>query len=173
MWRTPDLRRSVVRVVARSGTEGTSADISYERTPDAHARPQGLLTAPPHVVRRAPHWLSAALAVCVLLPAMAQAQVSPFRGARGPGLSPDDNRLLFASVAQLNAAEPSQVGRSGAWNNPQTNSSGTSTILRVFRSGGMPCHLVRHHIVVAGRPPGHDYRLTWCRTPSGEWKTKG
>jgi hypothetical protein len=30
---------------------------------------------------------------------------------------------------------------------------------------------VRHHIV-AGRPPPRDYRLTWCRTPTGEWKIK-
>ena len=102
--------------------------------------------------------------------AAAQAQINPFRG--GPGLAPQDNQLLFESVARLNAAEPTQVGRSEAWSNPQTNSSGTSTILRVFRSGGMACHLVRHHIIVAGRPPGHNYRLTWCRTPSGEWKIK-
>jgi surface antigen len=117
--------------------------------------------------------LSAALAACLLLPAAAQAQVNPFRGSGGRGLSPEDNQLLFESVAQLNAAEPSQVGRSTAWSNPQTKSSGTSTILRVFRSGGMACHLVRHHIVVAGRPLGHEYRLTWCRTASGDWKTKG
>ena len=117
--------------------------------------------------------LAAALAVCVLLPTVAQAQVIPFRGSRGPNLSADDSQLLFESVARLNAAEPSQVGRSEAWSNPQTNSSGTSTVVRVFHSGGMVCHLVRHHIVVAGRPPGHDYRLTWCRTSTGEWKTKG
>ena len=116
--------------------------------------------------------LSAALAVCVLLTGAAQAQINPFRGSGGRGLSPEDNQLLFESVARLNAAEPTQVGRSEAWSNPQTNSSGTSTILRVFRSGGMACHLVRHHIIVAGRPPGHNYRLTWCRTPSGEWKIK-
>jgi hypothetical protein len=36
----------------------------------------------------------------------------------------------------------------------------------------MTCHLVRHHVVVAGQPPRHDYRLTWCRTASGEWKIK-
>jgi len=117
--------------------------------------------------------LAAALAVCVLLPTVAQAQVIPFRGSRGPNLSAEDSQLLFESVARLNAAEPSQVGRSEAWSNPQTNSSGTSTVVRVFHSGGMVCHLVRHHIVVAGRPPGHDYRLTWCRTSTGEWKTKG
>jgi hypothetical protein len=38
------------------------------------------------------------------------------------------------------------------------------------RSGGMACHLVQHHIVTGGT--GRDYRLTWCRTSSGEWKTK-
>jgi surface antigen len=116
---------------------------------------------------------SVALATCLFLPAVLQAQVNPFRGSRGPGLTAEDNRLLFESVARLNAAEPSQVGSSEAWNNPQTNSSGTSTILRVFHSGGMACHLVRHHVVVAGRQPGRNYRLTWCRTSSGEWKIKG
>ena len=117
-----------------------------------------------------PRCLSAALAALVLLPAAAQAQINPFRG--GQGLSPEDNRLLFESIERLNAAEPAKVGRSEAWSNPQTKTSGTSTILRVFRSGGMACHLVRNHIVVAGQPPGRDYRLTWCRTPSGEWKIK-
>ena len=116
--------------------------------------------------------LSAALAACVHLSAAAQAQVIPFSGNFGRGLSPSDNQMVFESVARLNAAEPSQVGSSEAWNNAQTNSSGTSTILRVFHSGGMACHLVRHHVVVAGRQPGHNYRLTWCRTPSGEWKIK-
>jgi hypothetical protein len=55
---------------------------------------------------------------------------------------------------------------------PQTNNFGTSTVVRVFRSGGVACHLLRHHIVVAGRRSGLDYRLTWCHTPSGEWKIK-
>jgi surface antigen len=116
--------------------------------------------------------LSAALAACFLLSASAQAQVNPFRGSGSRGLSPEDNRLLFESVARLNAAEPSKVGSSEAWSNPQTKSSGTSTVLRVFHSSGMVCHLVRHQIVVAGQPPGHQYRLTWCRTPTGEWKIK-
>jgi surface antigen len=116
--------------------------------------------------------LLGALAGCFILSAAAQAQVMPFRGTLGPGLSPQDSQLLFESIARLNEAEPAKVGRSEAWSNPQTNTSGTSTILRVFRSGGMACHLVRNHIVVAGQRRGRDYRLTWCRTPSGEWKIK-
>jgi hypothetical protein len=114
---------------------------------------------------------SAALAVCVLLHGAAQAQVIPFSGNFGQGLSPSDHQKLFESVARLNAAEPSKVGQSDSWNNPETKSSGTSTILRVFHSRGMACHLVRHQIV-AGRPPPRDYRLTWCRTSTGEWKIK-
>jgi surface antigen len=122
--------------------------------------------------RSSPRCLFPALAICLLLPAVAQGQINPFRGSGSRGLSPEDNQLLFESVARLNAAEPSRVGGSEAWSNPQTNSSGTSTILRVFHSGGMACHLVRHDIVVAGGHPGHNYRLTWCRTASGEWKIK-
>ena len=115
-------------------------------------------------------WALAALAALILLPAAIQAQVNPFRG--GPGLSQEDNRLLFESVARLNAAEPAHAGLSEAWSNPQTNNSGTSTILRVFHSGGMVCHLVQHRIVVLRRPPPVSYRLTWCRTSNGEWKIK-
>src|SRR5215471_17007679 len=73
---------------------------------------------------RSPTCLSAALAVWLLLTSAAQAQVIPFQGNFGPGLSPEDNQLLFESVARLNAAEPSQVGRSEAWSNPQTKSLG-------------------------------------------------
>jgi hypothetical protein len=85
---------------------------------------------------------------------------------------PEDYKLLFKSVVRLNAAEPSRVGRSEAGSNPATQASGTSTILWVFRSGGMACHLVRHHIVVVGQARARDYRLTWCPTSTGEWKIK-
>jgi len=108
----------------------------------------------------------------VLLPAATQAQVIPFSGNFRQGLAPSDNQMMFESVARLNAVEPSKVGQSDSWSNPETKSSGTSTILRVSHSGGKACHLVRHQIV-AGRPPPRDYRLTWCRTSTGEWKSKG
>lgn len=50
------------------------------------------------------------------LPAAARGDAGPGQPVPrlpGPGLSPQDNRVLFESVARLNAAEPSQVGRSG------------------------------------------------------------
>src|SRR5215467_7430104 len=80
---------------------------------------------------RLPSYLFAALTACVLLFEAAWAQVLPFGGNVGPGLSPEDNHLLFESVARLNAAEPSRVGLSEARSNPQTRTSGTSTIIRV------------------------------------------
>jgi surface antigen len=118
-----------------------------------------------------PRGLAAAFAACLLL-STAQAQVIPFGGNFGPGLSPEDNRLMVESIARLNAAEPSRIGLSESWSNPQTRTSGTSTILRVFHSRGMTCHLVRHHIVAVGQARARDYRLTWCRTPAGEWKIR-
>jgi surface antigen len=119
---------------------------------------------------RSPWCFSAALVTC-LLPAGAQTQVIPFGPYFGPGLSPSDTQMAFESAARLNAAEPNKVGQSDPWRNPQTKSHGSSTITRVFTSGGMPCHLVRHHIV-AGPRPAQNYRFTWCRTPTGEWKIK-
>jgi surface antigen len=121
---------------------------------------------------RSPRGLVAALAACLLLSTAAQAQVIPFGGNFGPGLSPEDNRLMVESIARLNAAKPSRVGLSESWNNPQTRTSGSSTILRVFHSQGMACHQVRHQIVAAGQSRPRDYRLTWCHTPDGEWKIK-
>jgi surface antigen len=115
--------------------------------------------------------LSDVFAVFVLLPLAAQAQVIPFAGNFGQGLAPSDNQMIFESAARLNAAEPSKVGLSDTWSNPETKSHGTSTILKVFHSGGMACHLVRHRFN-AGRPPSRDYRFTWCRTSTGEWKIK-
>jgi surface antigen len=101
----------------------------------------------------------------------AQAQVIPFGQNFGPGLSPSDSQMVFESAARVNAAEPGKVGQSDSWSNPQTKSHGSSTITRVVTSGGMPCHVVRHHIV-AGGPAARNYRFTWCRTPTGEWKIK-
>jgi surface antigen len=121
---------------------------------------------------RSLYGLVGVLGACLLLSAAAQGQVIPFGGNFGPGLSPEDNRLMVESIARLNAAEPSRVGLSESWNNPQTRTSGTSTILRVFHSRGMACHQVRHQIVAVGQARPRDYRLTWCRTPDGEWKIK-
>ena len=121
---------------------------------------------------RLSRYLFAALTACVVMFEATQAQVIPFGGNFGPGLSPEDMQLLAESVARLNATTPVKIGLSEPWSNPRTNNSGRSTVLRVFRTGGTTCHLVRHRILVTGRPT-RNYSLTWCRTPSGEWELRG
>ena len=83
---------------------------------------------------RLPNCLSVAFAASILLLAPALAQVSFL--TQGQGLSPEDNRLLFDSIARLNEIQPARAGNSDAWSNPQSNDPGTNTVLRVFRSGG-------------------------------------
>src|SRR5258705_10677028 len=92
--------------------------------------------------------LTAALAGCVILSAAAQAQVMPFRGTWGSGLSPQDSQLLFESIASLKAAYPAMVGRSEAGSNTETRSFFSSTILRVFHAGDRVCHRLLHHRII-------------------------
>jgi hypothetical protein len=119
---------------------------------------------------RSLHCLSAVLAVCVLLPVAVRAQVIPFAGNFGQGLAPSDNQMIFESVARLNA-----LGRA-------RSASPTRGVIQRPRHGhlnhtsGVP---LGWHGLPPGapsncrrKPPPRDYRFTWCRTPSGEWKIK-
>lgn len=119
--------------------------------------------------------LLAAIAVTLASGALpAAAQINPFRSSRqAPSLSEEDNTMLFDSIDRLNRTSPLHVGQSASWSNPQTGSSGKDTVERIFHSDGMPCHELRHHVVVQRHEPGTSYLMTWCRTPQGEWKSKG
>jgi len=153
-----DEERALVALLASPGQSPRSMHRREpRRASDGRGEPPTFQKEKP-MQSRLPHWLLAAFVAYILLPGAASAQVSLF--TRGPGLSPEDNRLLFESIARLNAAEPARVGNSDAWNNPQTNASGINKVLRVFRSGGMACHLVQHHIVTSGT--GRGYHLTGC-----------
>lgn len=101
----------------------------------------------------------------------ATAQINPFRSSRNAAISEEDNRLMFDSIDRLNRTKPLHVGQSDSWSNPKTGTSGTSTVQRIYRSHGMPCHLLRHRIVVQNRQPGRTYNINWCQTASGEWKS--
>jgi hypothetical protein len=112
-----------------------------------------------------------ALSILGLAVPSVDAQINPFRSSRNsPSLSPEDNAMLFASIDRLNEAQPHQVGQSDSWTNPQTGSTGVSTIQRIFRSHGTDCHSVHHEISVQGRTPGRGYDLKWCQAANGTWK---
>ncbi len=106
--------------------------------------------------------------------AVAHAQINPFWSSTRAGghLTNEDLRRLDASIDRLNTATPPRIGQTDSWSNPNTRSSGSSILRRVFQSGGMTCHLLQHHISAAGKRPGSTFDLTWCRTSNGEWKIK-
>lgn len=106
--------------------------------------------------------------------APARAQVNPFRTVRPSRPMPaEDVRMLADSIDQLNRMPDLRAGQTDSWSNPDTGGSGVNTVERIFRSHGMPCHRLQHFVVSGGRPEGRTYALTWCRTPQGEWKSRG
>ncbi len=103
----------------------------------------------------------------------AAAQVNPFWSNRtGPRLSQSDQAKLLSSIDQLNHAPNLHVGSKQSWNDPTSGNHGTNSVTRIFQSGGMDCHLLRHELSLKGRAQPRIYNLTWCLTPDGEWKIK-
>lgn len=116
------------------------------------------------------YWFCA-VAALMLMGTQAQAQINPFRSGRNePRLSSQDFDLLMSSANEANRAPAVAVGTTAAWKNPQTGSHGTSKVERIFQQKGMTCHLLRQDVFVRGAPQARRYDLTWCLTPSGEWK---
>jgi surface antigen len=106
-----------------------------------------------------------------LLPAAAQ--INPFRGNRAQTmLSATDLQLMGDSITKLNKTPDLQVGSSDQWSNPATGSHGTSSVTRIFTSGGLQCHAMHHDFFAEGKEPSRGYDATWCRTPKGQWKMK-
>ncbi|HQT77436.1 MAG TPA: hypothetical protein PLD10_10335, partial [Rhodopila sp.] len=63
------------------------------------------------------------------------------------------------------------VGGTESWNSP--TSSGTVRLDRIYKADGMVCHAVTYDFVGTPSAPRRSYRANWCKTPSGEWKTRG
>lgn len=65
-------------------------------------------------------------------------------------------------------------GTTVAWSNPETQNSGTVTLLNRFNSEGRDCRRVRYLINPGPQQPpsviAATYVLTSCRLPDGTWK---
>jgi 17 kDa outer membrane surface antigen len=65
-------------------------------------------------------------------------------------------------------------GTTVAWSNPETQNSGTVTLLNRFNSEGRDCRRVRYLINPGPQQPpsviSASYVLTSCRLPDGTWK---
>jgi hypothetical protein len=116
----------------------------------------------------------ATMVICLDLGASAtMAQFTPFLARRAePGLSATDLDLMRSSIDRLNRNQSVAVGSEEQWANPATGSHGLSTVVRIFTSGHMPCHAVRHVSFPLGRDKAERLDLTWCRVAEGTWKIK-
>jgi len=113
-------------------------------------------------------------AAAVMLTALAlpaAAQINPFRSSRGPVMAKQDQQLLLDATQRLNERPNPRVGGTETWKSP--TSSGTVRLDRVFHQDSMLCHAVTYDLIAAPQAPPRTYRLNWCRTPNGEWKSKG
>jgi len=88
-------------------------------------------------------------------------------GAIGDRLDAADKRQ--ASEAAARALESAPSGQSVAWNNPDTNHSGTVTPTNTYQStSGQYCREYQQTITIDGQP--HQSYGTACRQPDGSWR---
>jgi surface antigen len=88
-------------------------------------------------------------------------------GAVGDRLDAADKRQ--ANEAASRALESAPSGQSVAWNNPNTNHSGTVTPTHTYQStSGQYCREYQQTITIDGQP-NQSYG-TACRQPDGSWK---
>lgn len=99
----------------------------------------------------------------------ASAQINPFRGST-TGLPQGDLAILGSTAAQLYENTSLADGSSSGWSSPKTGNSGKVTLLRTFHRNSLLCREVEYTIHKRGVAGARDYKVNWCRTPSGAWK---
>ena len=98
--------------------------------------------------------------------------LNPFPYSTGRGLRQDDVNMVLDLSNQINAAHPAPKSPM-RWTNPASGNSGTIALVRSFQSDGMPCNLLRYRFNLRHPSRHSTYRMGWCQTPDGEWKTNG
>ena len=113
----------------------------------------------------------ASLALIVgLAPAIAGAQINPFRGIGANRLSNDDVQMLTDASNRLLARTPLPLGSSEEWKNDRTGASGSVAVTSTLRLHGLPCHALRYRSRSAASAPTRSGTLTWCKVRDGSWK---
>ena len=106
-----------------------------------------------------------------LTPMEASAQYGrAFRTA--PALTRTDIAIIRKLVRQEFTGKPN--GTTLSWNNPESENSGTVTLLDSFESQGRDCRRVRYLVNPGPRQRASvrsaSYVLTSCRLPDGTWQ---
>lgn len=99
----------------------------------------------------------------------AAAQVNPFRGST-TGLPQGDLAIMSSTAAQLYENMSLADGSSSGWSSPKTGNSGTVTLMRTFHRRSLLCREVDYVIRKRRQVDTRNYKINWCRTPSGAWK---
>jgi hypothetical protein len=113
--------------------------------------------------------LAAALAIGVLSPRGAQAQLWP-SNMREPGLTKDDIELGKQATRPIFDSDDVTPGQSLAWSNPATGNSGYATFEKATKFRGLPCRTVRYDVALVKPVRQRTYTVNWCRTPNSGWK---
>lgn len=100
----------------------------------------------------------------------ATAQINPFMNSNAKGLDADDMSMLFAATKRINDVSPANPGQIETWANPESNASGSVTMIRQLTRSGMTCNSVRYSIKVIDRKKPGQYNAVWCHTLEGPWK---
>ena len=98
-----------------------------------------------------------------------QAQVNPFRGSTGAGLSSADFRMQEDAGRRLVSHGSPANGATENWSNPKTGASGTVTVESTFHKKGMLCRKVNFASKTAAQQDAITTVIDWCRTSHG-WR---
>lgn len=112
-------------------------------------------------------WLLPLAGICLSLPT--QAQISPFRGGKGPPLSAADITALTDTTNRLLDQPQLAVGASEPWSNPQSGANGTATAGKTLQRHGLSCRSVEYLLIFPSPNPERKRTLVWCKTKDG-WK---
>ena len=108
--------------------------------------------------------LAATVLAATLVPALAIAQVNPFKTRWGAGrLRREDIRLLMESSRRLLASPTLADGQSESWQNPRTGASGSVTAEHTFHREGALCHTFTYAASVRANAVPREGRLDWCK----------
>jgi surface antigen len=119
-------------------------------------------------------WLSPVLATAVLLAAPTSGfgqYGTTFRTS--PKLTSADIEMIQTLVRQDLTGKPN--GTTLSWSNPQSENSGTVTLIDTFISRGRDCRRVRYEVKPGPNQASYaeqsSYVLTNCRLSDGTWQT--
>lgn len=98
-----------------------------------------------------------------------RAQINPFHTSSSGGLSRADVDAINEAAGRLNSDPAPAVGKAVLWKST-TGLGGSMTLDAIRQIRGMQCHRLVTSFDPSRAHKASNWALTWCRTPSGEWR---